>query len=97
MTYNHHRKSLLSLSFIPSLRIIASCDSVIHLWDPFIGKTISVMDNGKVAPVNVLKALNPPSCNLVAATTDSTLKIVDARLCSFVSEYKVKNDYYYIS
>lgn len=79
----------MSLSFIHSVRTVASCDSTIHLWDPFEGKIISVMDNPRVAPINVLKPLNPPSCNLIAATTEATLKIIDARLCSYVSEYKV--------
>uniref|UniRef100_A0A8D9AX21 WD repeat-containing protein 81 n=1 Tax=Cacopsylla melanoneura TaxID=428564 RepID=A0A8D9AX21_9HEMI len=76
-TYSYHRKSVLALSFIDRLRLVASCDSVIHFWDPWVGRPIQVLE--KLGPVNTLKALPPPHSSILAATTDPALRLVDAR------------------
>ncbi|KAI5730047.1 hypothetical protein M8J76_009407 [Diaphorina citri] len=76
-TYTYHRKSVLSLSFIERLRLVASCDSVIHFWDPWVGRPIQVLE--KLGPVNTLKALPAPHSSILAATTDPALRLIDAR------------------
>lgn len=88
-TYTAHRKSILAIAFIESLRLAASCDSVVHIWDPFLGVNVGYLESPKYAPVNVLKSMPPPSTQMFAATTDGTVKIVDARLCTYVHELKV--------
>ncbi|XP_049766258.1 WD repeat-containing protein 81 [Schistocerca cancellata] len=88
-TYTGHRKCVLAVALIESLRLAASCDSIIHIWDPFMGSVIAHMNSPRYPPVNVLQALPPPSRVLLAATTDTTLRLVDARTCSFVNELKV--------
>lgn len=88
-TYTAHRKSILAISFIENLRLVASCDSIVHIWDPFLGVNVGTLESPKYAPVNVLKSMPAPSAQLLAATTDGTLKIVDGRSCSYVHELKV--------
>ncbi|KAJ9590475.1 hypothetical protein L9F63_016506, partial [Diploptera punctata] len=88
-TYTGHRKTVLAITFLESLRLVASCDSVVHLWDPFMGCVVSQLDSARNPPITVLRAMPPPSTSLMAATTDATLRLLDARTCSFVSELKV--------
>lgn len=88
-TYTAHRKSILAITFIESLRLAASCDSVVHIWDPFLGVNVCSLESAKYAPVNVLKCMPAPSTQMFAGTTDGTVKIVDGRLCSYVHELKV--------
>ena len=39
-TYAQHKRPVFGLLFIESLRMCASCDGSIHVWDPFVGKKL---------------------------------------------------------
>ena len=80
-TYTHHKKSVFSVIFVNSLRLVASCDSTVHLWDPFVGAVVHHYDAAKIAPVSVLASIPSPSSTLVAATTENhnALKLLDCR------------------
>lgn len=88
-TYTSHRKSILAITFIESLRLAASCDGIVHVWDPFLGVNVGYLESPRYAPVNVLKSAPAPSTQMFAATTDGTVKVVDGRTCSYVHELKV--------
>ncbi|KAL3274404.1 hypothetical protein HHI36_015797 [Cryptolaemus montrouzieri] len=88
-TYTAHKKSVLSITFIESMRLVASCDSVIHIWDPFMGVNVGLLESPKYAPVNTLKSMPAPSSLVYAATTDGTLKVIDTKLCNYIYELKV--------
>lgn len=96
--FTEHRKSIISLTFVESLRLVASCDSIVQLWDPWYGKVVSSQPGELLGgstttrcppPINVLRALPAPSFSILAATTDSTLRLLDARLCLYVNQLKV--------
>lgn len=96
--FSGHRKSIISLTFIESLRLVASCDSVVQLWDPWYGKVVCNQPGELLGgstttrsppPINVLRALPAPSPAILAATTDSTLRLLDARLSLYVNQLKV--------
>lgn len=87
-TYTLHKKSVLSLTFLESMRMTASCDSVVHIWDPFIGSQISYLEGPKVVPVSMVRAMPAPS-SIVLAATDTTIRLIDVRTCSYVHELKV--------
>ncbi|XP_050295607.1 WD repeat-containing protein 81 isoform X2 [Anthonomus grandis grandis] len=88
-TYSGHKKTVLSLTFVDSLRLVASCDSVVHLWDPFMGALVGQLESPKFCPVNVVKSTPSPSSLIFSATTEGSIKIIDGRLASYVYDLKI--------
>ncbi|XP_012263057.1 WD repeat-containing protein 81 [Athalia rosae] len=88
-TYTGHKKSILALTFLESLRYAVTCDGSIHCWDPFMGSLLGVPECVRPAPVNTLAACPVPSTMLLAATTDITLRVIDCRTFQYVNEMKV--------
>ncbi|XP_030384082.1 WD repeat-containing protein 81 [Scaptodrosophila lebanonensis] len=90
-TYTGHKKSIHSLSFLESLRYVVSCDSGVHLWDPFIGRPLGILDAPRHNAITVVKCLPSHSPLVVAGTAESTVKIIDARTMQYVNEWRVCN------
>lgn len=95
-TYTAHKKSVLTITFVESLRLVASCDSVVHIWDPFMGANVGHLESPKNPPVNVLKPMPAPSCLLFAATTEGSVRVIDTRLCSYIYELKVDSYFLWV-
>ncbi|XP_066246518.1 WD repeat-containing protein 81 [Euwallacea similis] len=88
-TYAAHKKSVLSLTFVDSLRLVASSDGIVHLWDPFMGAVVGQLESPKFTPVNVIKSMPSPSSLIFSATTEGTIKVIDARLANYVYDLKI--------
>lgn len=88
-TYTGHKKSILALTFLESLRYAVTCDSAVHCWDPFMGSLLGCPESSRPAPVNALAASPAPSTSLLVATTDITLRVIDCRTFQYVNEMKV--------
>ncbi|XP_064489636.1 WD repeat-containing protein 81-like isoform X2 [Ornithodoros turicata] len=88
-TYGNHRKTVLSVNFLSSLRVVGSCDSSVHIWDPFLGSCLKQLDTSKTHPVTALIAMPAPSTTFLAATANSTVRFLDARTWRYTHEFKV--------
>ena len=53
-TYSSHKKSIATVSFLESIRLAVSCDTTVHIWDPFVGSAVHQIDSMRLGPVSVL-------------------------------------------
>ncbi|KYM87455.1 WD repeat-containing protein 81 [Atta colombica] len=88
-TYTGHKKSILSLTFLESLRYAVTCDSMIHCWDPYMGSLLGCPESSRPVPVNILASSPSPSTTLLVGTTDITLRVIDCRTFQYVNEMKI--------
>ncbi|XP_078593902.1 WD repeat-containing protein 81-like [Branchiostoma floridae x Branchiostoma japonicum] len=87
-TYTQHRKSVFHVGMVEPLRLAASCDTNVHLWDPFVGAMVRVFDCSR-NPISVLSCLPPPHTTMIAATAEATLRFIDGRTANFQHEFRV--------
>lgn len=88
-TYREHKKSIFSIVYLDSVQLVASCDSAIRIWDPFINRTVRQLDtNGSNQPITAMTSLPAPSTMVVTATNESVLKYVDMRSAGYTHEFK---------
>ena len=53
-TYSSHKKSISNVSFLESLRLAVSCDTTVHVWDPFVGSAVHQIDSTRLGPISVM-------------------------------------------
>lgn len=80
----------MSVFFLDNINLAVSCDSTIHIWDPFVGTGVHQVDALKLGPVSVMTTMKKPSTLVLAATqNDSLLHLIDCRLGNIVTDLKV--------
>lgn len=89
-SYNMHKKSIFSVHFLDNINLAVSCDTTIHIWDPFVGTGVHQVDPTRLGPVTVMSVMKKPSTLVLAATQhDSLLHMIDCRLGNIVTDLKV--------
>ncbi len=89
-TYSLHKRSVFFVTFLERARLAVSCDSAVHVWDPFVGSVVHQVDAAqRLGPVHVVAPLAEPSSVVVVATQDSLLHLVDCRVGSVTADLKV--------
>ena len=53
-SYTAHKKSIQNITFLENLRWVVSCDSTVHIWDPFVGAGIHVVDSARLGLVSAM-------------------------------------------
>ncbi|XP_062604872.1 WD repeat-containing protein 81-like isoform X2 [Saccostrea cucullata] len=88
-TYNGHKKSIFSIVYLDTVQLVASCDSNVHIWDPFTSEVVRMLDsNGSSQPITAMTTLPAPSTMIVTATNESMLRYLDLRSAEFAHEFK---------
>ncbi|XP_013406370.1 WD repeat-containing protein 81 isoform X2 [Lingula anatina] len=87
-TYLQHRKPVLAVTFLESMRLAASSDSSVHIWDPFVGMPIRQFDSSKNNPVAAFCCMSPPHNTILCGTNEGSLRFLDVRAGKFMQEYK---------
>uniref|UniRef100_F1KRK9 WD repeat-containing protein n=1 Tax=Ascaris suum TaxID=6253 RepID=F1KRK9_ASCSU len=83
-TYRQHTKPVLDVCLLPSLSLIASTDSSLHVWDPFRGSTVSQFDWPQVGDSALTSIASLGRATLVTASPlDNALRLVDVRAGRF--------------
>ncbi|KAK3093971.1 hypothetical protein FSP39_022380 [Pinctada imbricata] len=88
MTYHRHKKSIFSVVYLDSVRLVATCDSSVHIWDPFTGEIVRQLDSSRYAPITAMVALPAPSPQIITATNEASLKYLDLRAANYAHEFK---------
>ena len=85
-SYLGHRKAVFSVLHNAALGHVASSDGSVHVWDVTNGHSIRQWELGR-SPAVALSAL-PNSQVYVAATSESNLRFLDARVGSSAKEWR---------
>ncbi len=82
----------MSVLFNEPLHLAASTDGSIHVWDPFIGKNVRVLETSLGKSIRCLRPL-PNSPTFVGAGVENFVTVVDPRSCQ-AYELKVHTSMY---
>ena len=52
--YSLHKKAIINVSFLENLRLAVSCDTSVHIWDPFVGSGVHQVDSTRLGPISVM-------------------------------------------
>ena len=53
-SYTSHKKSIQNISYLENLRWVISCDSTVHVWDPFVGSVVHIVDPVRLGQVSAM-------------------------------------------
>lgn len=100
-TYTGHRRTVLSVAYMESVKLVASLDGSVHLWDPFFGTCVRQYEVSRIPGdataaaarvsglgASAMQLLFAPSPLLVAATAECSLRLLDVRVRRFVQELR---------
>ncbi|XP_032702623.1 WD repeat-containing protein 81 isoform X3 [Lontra canadensis] len=90
LIYTQHRKSVFFVGQLEAPQYVVSCDGAVHVWDPFTGKTLRMMEpwDSRV-PLTAVAVMPAPHTSITMASSDSTLRFVDCRKPGLQHEFRL--------
>ncbi|XP_025331933.1 WD repeat-containing protein 81 isoform X3 [Canis lupus baileyi] len=90
LVYAQHRKSVFFVGQLEAPQYVVSCDGAVHVWDPFTGKTLRMMEpwDSRV-PLTAVAVMPAPHTSITMASSDSTLRFVDCRKPGLQHEFRL--------
>nr|XP_020659174.1 WD repeat-containing protein 81 isoform X1 [Pogona vitticeps] len=90
LTYAQHKKSVFYVGMLEAPQHVVSCDSTVHVWDPFTGRVVRVFEppDSKV-PITAVSAMPAPYGSICMANADSVLRFVDYRKAGLQHEFRL--------
>ncbi|XP_025871880.1 WD repeat-containing protein 81 isoform X2 [Vulpes vulpes] len=90
LVYAQHRKSVFFVGQLEAPQYVVSCDGAVHIWDPFTGKTLRMMEpwDSRV-PLTAVAVMPAPHTSITMASSDSTLRFVDCRKPGLQHEFRL--------
>ncbi|XP_067941415.1 WD repeat-containing protein 81-like [Watersipora subatra] len=91
-TYVEHKRPVFSAAYLDSVKLIASCDGAIHVWDPVTGALLNQYEPSKTpGGVTAVQTIENPFLDhyIVAATSESTIRFIDVRSDKLAHEFRL--------
>ncbi|XP_003799141.1 WD repeat-containing protein 81 [Otolemur garnettii] len=90
LVYAQHRKSVFYVGQLEAPQHVVSCDGAVHVWDPFTGKTLRIVEplDSRV-PLTAVAVMPAPHTSITMASSDSTLRFVDCRKPGLQHEFRL--------
>ncbi|XP_060612737.2 WD repeat-containing protein 81 [Anolis sagrei] len=90
LTYAQHRKPVFYVGTLEGPQLALSCDSALHLWDPFTGKAVRTFEApDHKAPITAASAMPAPFGSACVASADSVLRFIDHRKPGVQHEFRL--------
>lgn len=90
LIYAQHRKSVFFVGQLEAPQCVVSCDGAVHIWDPFTGKTIRMVEpSDSRVPLTAVAVMPAPHTSVTMASSDSTLRFVDCRKPGLQHEFRL--------
>nr|KAF6289793.1 WD repeat domain 81 [Pipistrellus kuhlii] len=90
LVYAQHRRGVFFVGQLEAPQHVVSCDGAVHVFDPFTGKTLRVVEpSDSRVPLTAVAVMPAPHSSVTMASSDATLRFVDCRKPGLQHEFRL--------